>query len=54
MPRKQKIDLEKVRTCLNAVCPKCGHAIAPAEVQRIDFTHMRCPSCGDVFVASTR
>jgi hypothetical protein len=25
MPRKQKINLEKVAACLNTVCPKCGY-----------------------------
>jgi len=54
MPRKQKIDLEKVRACLNTACPKCGHAIAPADVKRIDFTRVKCPACGEVFVASAR
>jgi len=54
MPRKQKIDLEKVRACLDTVCTRCGHRIPPAEVQRIDFTSVRCPACGETFVAGTR
>jgi len=52
MPRKQKIDLDKVRACLDTVCTKCGHRIPPAEVQRIDFTSVKCPACGEVFVAA--
>jgi len=54
MPRKQKIDLDKVRGCLDTVCTKCGHRIPPAEVQRIDFTSVKCPACGEAFVAGTR
>jgi predicted RNA-binding Zn-ribbon protein involved in translation (DUF1610 family) len=54
MPRKQKINLDKVRACLDTVCTKCGHRIPPAEVQRIDFTRVKCPACGELFVASAR
>jgi ribosomal protein S27AE len=36
------------------VCPKCGSRIPPAEVQRIDFTRVRCPPCGEAFVPGKR
>jgi ribosomal protein S27AE len=54
MPRKQKINMEKVLACQDTVCPKCGHRIPPAEVQRIDFTRVKCPACGEAFVPSKR
>jgi hypothetical protein len=31
------INLEKVRASLDAVCPKCGGLIPPADMRRIDF-----------------
>ncbi len=34
MPRSRKINLKKVRASLDAVCPKCGHVIPPAEAKR--------------------
>ena len=54
MVGKQKINLEKVRACLDTVCPKCGRRIPPAEVQRIDSTRVKCPACGSQFVPSNR
>jgi predicted RNA-binding Zn-ribbon protein involved in translation (DUF1610 family) len=54
MPRKPKINLEKVRAALDTLCPKCGKTIPPAEVQRIDFTRVKCPACGEAFVPSRR
>jgi hypothetical protein len=54
MPRKPKIDLETVRACLDMVCPKCGHRIRPAEIQRIDSTRVKCPARGEAFVPSKR
>jgi predicted RNA-binding Zn-ribbon protein involved in translation (DUF1610 family) len=47
MPRSRTIDMEKVLACMDTVCPKCGRRISPAEVQRIDFTRVRCPACGE-------
>jgi hypothetical protein len=35
---------------LDAVCPKCGGLIPPAEVRRIDFDRIECPVCGERFV----
>jgi DNA-directed RNA polymerase subunit RPC12/RpoP len=49
MPRTTKIDLAKVLASLDVVCPKCGYRIPPNEVQRIDFTSMKCPTCGQIF-----
>jgi ribosomal protein S27AE len=45
----KKVNLEKVQASLDAVCPKCGKAISPAEVRRIDFERMECPACGERF-----
>jgi hypothetical protein len=45
-----KINLEKVLACQDTTCPKCGSRIPPAEVQRIDFTRVRCPACCEAFV----
>jgi DNA-directed RNA polymerase subunit RPC12/RpoP len=46
----RKINLAKVQASLDAVCPKCGKKISPAEVRRIDFEkRMECPACGERF-----
>jgi hypothetical protein len=50
MPRARKINLEKVRESLDAVCPKCRNVIPPAEVRRIDCERIECPVCGERFV----
>jgi ribosomal protein S27AE len=50
MPRSRKINLEKVLASLDAVCPKCGKLISPAEVRRIDFERIECPACGERFM----
>jgi ribosomal protein S27AE len=49
MPRKQKINREKVQAPLNTLCPKCNYSIPPAEIRRVDFDTMKCPKCGEVF-----
>ena len=49
MPRSREINLEKVQASLDAVCPKCGGLIPPAEVRRIDFERIECPVCGERF-----
>jgi predicted RNA-binding Zn-ribbon protein involved in translation (DUF1610 family) len=54
MPSKQKLNLEKVRASLSTACPKCGHDITPAEVRRVDTTHLKCPACGEVFETKSR
>ena len=51
MPRKQKINLEKVLASLNTVCPKCECSITPDKIRRIDFERMICPECGERFKA---
>ncbi len=51
MPRKQKINREKLHASLNTQCPKCGYLIPPAEIRRVDFTTMKCPKCGEQFNA---
>jgi len=54
MPSARKINLEKARASLDAVCPKCGKAISPADVRRIDFEQIECPVCGERFVPSPK
>jgi ribosomal protein S27AE len=49
MPRRGKIDLEKIRRSLNTVCPLCGYSITPAEVVLPGFDEVKCPKCGGVF-----
>ena len=44
MPRG-KINLDKIRASLNTICPSCGYSIPPNELERIDFTQVRCPKC---------
>ena len=41
-----------MRASLDAVCPKCGRLIPPAEVRRIDFERIECPVCREQFVPS--
>jgi hypothetical protein len=50
MPRREKINLEKVRASLFTLCTECGYKIPPAEERRIDFDHLRCPKCGAAFI----
>jgi ribosomal protein L37AE/L43A len=54
MPRSRKVNLEKVQASLDAVCPKCGKSISPAEVRRIDFERMECPACEERFAIQRR
>jgi predicted RNA-binding Zn-ribbon protein involved in translation (DUF1610 family) len=54
VPQKQKINLEKVLASLNAVCPKCGHEITPAEIKRVSSEEMECPACGSRFKADSK
>jgi ssDNA-binding Zn-finger/Zn-ribbon topoisomerase 1 len=48
VPRKQTINLTKVKASLNTVCPKCGFSIAPDKIRRIDFQQVHCPECGEL------
>ena len=52
MPRKQKINSEKVEAALNTLCPKCGYVIPPAEIRRYDFDTVKCPKCKEHFVTT--
>ncbi|MHB8218661.1 MAG: zf-TFIIB domain-containing protein [Candidatus Sulfotelmatobacter sp.] len=52
MPRKQKINLEKVLAALKTLCPKCGYVIPLSEIRRFDFNTMKCPKCGEHFVVT--
>jgi predicted RNA-binding Zn-ribbon protein involved in translation (DUF1610 family) len=54
MPSSRKINLEKVWASLDAMCPKCGRVIPPAEGRRIDFERIECPVCGERFVPYAR
>jgi ribosomal protein S27AE len=54
MPRKQKIDRDKVMASLDAACPKCGCSITPDKVQRIDFARIECPVCHEQFIPSRK
>jgi len=49
LPRRRKFDLEKILAALNVTCPHCRTAIPPGKQVRIDFDHLRCPSCGQTF-----
>jgi hypothetical protein len=49
MPRN-RINFEKIRASLDTTCTACGFAISPADVQRVDFEHIRCSNCGKDFV----
>jgi ribosomal protein S27AE len=47
--RRHKIDRQKVMASLATLCPKCGHAIEPREILRLNGTEIRCPKCSAVF-----
>jgi DNA-directed RNA polymerase subunit RPC12/RpoP len=49
MPRKPRINLEKVNAALNTICTKCGYAIPPDGIRRIDSAQIKCPECGQRF-----
>ena len=50
MPRRDKINLEKIKASLFTLCTECGYKIPPAEERRIDGERMRCPKCGAAFI----
>jgi DNA-directed RNA polymerase subunit RPC12/RpoP len=50
MPRRSKIDLEKVKASLSTQCPYCEHQITPAEIRRVSTDQVRCPKCGATFI----
>jgi hypothetical protein len=43
MPRSRKVNLEKVKASRDKTCPKCGAAITPERVKRLEFNVMECP-----------
>jgi len=49
VPSRKKIDLRKVLASLNTICPKCGHTITPAELNRVSWDEIECPACHAVF-----
>ena len=48
---RRKLDREKILASLNVNCPHCGAQLPPNKQVRIDFEHMRCPDCGELFKA---
>jgi predicted RNA-binding Zn-ribbon protein involved in translation (DUF1610 family) len=46
MPSRKKIDMQKVLAALKTPCPKCGHEITPAEINRVSWEEIKCPKCG--------
>jgi ribosomal protein S27AE len=54
MPRRGKLDLERIRASLNTICPHCGHSITPAERMHVDTEHLQCPKCLKIFVAEVK
>ena len=54
MPRREKINLEKVKASLSVPYPECGHTVSPAELLRIDSEQVRCPKCGAIFKPLSR
>ena len=49
MPRSRKINRENVQASLDTPCPKCGFAITPDLIKRVDFERVECPKCGAKF-----
>ena len=54
MPRRGKLDLDRIRASADVICPHCGVHIPPDRQQRVDFEHMRCPGCGQTFAPSKK
>jgi predicted RNA-binding Zn-ribbon protein involved in translation (DUF1610 family) len=52
MPKKQKINLDKVLASLATHCTKCGESIPPDKRRLVDFEHVECPKCGERFIPS--
>jgi predicted RNA-binding Zn-ribbon protein involved in translation (DUF1610 family) len=49
MPSKQKINRAMIMASLNTICTKCGLAISPGDLRRIDTFRIECPKCGQRF-----
>ena len=43
-PARRSI-FKKVLASLSTICPKCGHAITPAEITRVSWEEIECPAC---------
>lgn len=52
-PVSKRIHLDRVLASQKTACPKCGRAIEPAEIRRVNFEEMVCPSCGSQFRAGS-
>jgi predicted RNA-binding Zn-ribbon protein involved in translation (DUF1610 family) len=50
MPRRHKLDLEKISASLETLCPHCGARIGPEEYKRVDGEQLECPKCGKQFI----
>jgi len=50
MPRKEKINLEKVKASLFTLCTECGYKIWSGEWRRVDGDRLRCPKCGKALI----
>jgi ribosomal protein S26 len=51
---RRKLDREKIRASLNVKCTHSSATIPPDKQMRIDFEHLRCPSCGQTFTPEKR
>jgi predicted RNA-binding Zn-ribbon protein involved in translation (DUF1610 family) len=49
LPMVKKIDLVKVLSSLNVICPECGYSIPPNELVRLSGDRMKCPKCAKEF-----
>jgi rubredoxin len=54
MPARKRIDLAKVLTSLDVVCPECSCSIPPDQMERVGNEQMKCPLCDAVFDARSQ
>jgi hypothetical protein len=50
MPRRSKLDWNRINELLTTVCPHCKSEIQCAECPRIDGEHLECPRCHARFI----
>jgi predicted Zn finger-like uncharacterized protein len=50
MPRRGKLDLDQIRASLDVTCPHCKTQISPEHQQRLNWDHLKCLNCGQLFV----
>jgi len=43
-----------IMAALNTICTKCGHAIPPDDLRRIDTFLIECPKCGQRFSGASK